>query len=57
MEIKNDFLDALYQLALVHLTLGNNQESIHVFNEYLKHDSDSERAAKVKGFIEFLKKK
>jgi len=57
VEIQNDFLDGLYQLGLAHLTLGNNQEAIDVFEDYLNHDSDSEKASQVKGFIEFLKKK
>jgi tetratricopeptide (TPR) repeat protein len=57
VEIKPDFLDALYQLGLVNLTLGNNQEAIQVFTDYLKHDSESERANQVRGFLEFLKKK
>ena len=57
VEIQNDFLDGLYQLGLVHLTLGNNQEAIDTFENYLKHDPDSEKASRVRGFIEFLKKK
>lgn len=55
--IQNDFLDAIYQLGLVYLTLGKNEESLEAFNEYLKYDSESERADQVKRFIEFLKKK
>jgi len=57
VEIKGDFQDALYQLGLVNLTLGNNQESIDVFQEYLKYDSETGRADQVRNFIEFLKKK
>jgi tetratricopeptide (TPR) repeat protein len=57
VELKNDFEDALYQLGLVNLTLGNNQDAIDSFEEYLKHDSDSGRADQVRNFIEFLKKK
>jgi len=57
VELKGDFLDALYQLGLVNLTLGNNQEAIDVFTSYLKHDSESGRADQVRNFIEFLKKK
>ena len=57
MEIQGDFLDAIYQLGLVYLNTGNNEEAIKAFNEYLKHDSDSERANQVKGFIEYLKKR
>lgn len=57
VELKNDFQDALYQLGLVNLTLGNNQEAINVFQEYLKYDTESERADQVRNFIEYLKKK
>ena len=57
VEIKDDFLDALYQLGLSYLALGLYQDAIDIFENYLNHDPDSERASQVKGFIEFLKKK
>ncbi len=57
VEIKDDFLDGLYQLGLVHLTLGNYQDSIQVFEGYLQKDPDSECSFQVKNFIEFLKTK
>ena len=57
VEIKDDFLEALYQLGLVHLTLGNYQDSIQVFENYLQKDPDSERSVQVRNFIEFLKTK
>jgi tetratricopeptide (TPR) repeat protein len=57
VEIKPDFQDALYYLGLVNLTLGNNQDAIDVFQEYLKYDTESERADQVRNFIQFLKKK
>ncbi len=57
VEIQNDFLDAIYQLGLTHLAMNNNAEAIAAFENYLKHDSSSERSNQVKGFIEFLKKK
>ena len=57
VEIKNDFLDGIYQLGLVHLSLGNYKDSIAVFTEYRKYDSESDRAAQVNSFIEFLKTK
>lgn len=57
VEIQGDFLDALYQLGLTHLTLGAYQEAIKAFEEYLKYDGESGRAAQVREFIEFLKKK
>jgi len=56
VEIQEDFLDARYQLAMVYLGLGNNPEALTEFENYLKHDPDSERASQVKGFIEYLKK-
>jgi tetratricopeptide (TPR) repeat protein len=56
VEIQDDFLDARYQLAMVYLGLGNNPEALNEFENYLKHDPDSERASQVKGFIEYLKK-
>src|SRR4030066_146883 len=56
VEIQEDFLDARYQLALVYLGLGNNPEALTEFENYLKHDADSERASQVKGFIQYLKK-
>jgi len=57
VEIQEDFLDGLYQLGLAHLALGNNQEAIDAFENYLEHDPDSEKASQVRGFVEFLKKK
>lgn len=57
VEIQKNFLDAIYQLGLTYLTLGNSQDAIETFDNYLKYDQDSERASQVKGFIEFLKKK
>jgi tetratricopeptide (TPR) repeat protein len=57
VELKPDFLDGIYQLGLTYLNLSNFEDSIKTFESYLKHDPDSERAAQVKGFIEFLKKK
>ncbi len=57
VEIKPDFLDAIYQLGLTHLAMNNYPAAIAAFENYLKLDLDSERAGQVKGFIEFLKKK
>jgi tetratricopeptide (TPR) repeat protein len=57
IEIQKDFLDAIYWLGLTYIALGNNQEALATFESYLKYDSSSETAARVKGFIEFLKKK
>lgn len=57
VEIKDDFLDGIYQLGLTHLSLGQYEEAIEVFENYLKHDPDSDRSSQVEGFIDFLKKK
>lgn len=57
VEIKGDFLDALYQLGLTYLSLGNYKESMETFENYLKQDANSERASQVRGFIDLLRKK
>ncbi len=57
LELKEDFLDVIYQYGLAQLTLGKNNLALNEFEKYLKYDSDSERADQVKGFIEYLKKK
>lgn len=57
LEIHENFTDAIYQLGLVYLALGNNQDALIEFENYLRHDTDSERASQVKGFIEYLMKK
>ena len=56
LELKEDFLDVIYQLGLAQLSLGNNPGALAEFEKYLKYDPDSERAAQVEGFIEYLKK-
>lgn len=57
VELQADFLDAIYELGLVHLALNNTAEAAAAFESYLKLDPGSERAGQVKGFLEFLKKK
>ena len=57
VELQADFLDAIYELGLVHLAMNNSADAAAAFESYLKYDSDSERAGQVKGFLEFLKKK
>ncbi len=57
LELKEDFLDVIYQLGLAYLSLGNNAAALAEFEKYLTYDSESERAAQVEGFIEYLKKK
>lgn len=52
----NKFLDAIYQLGLVYLFMGNKLYAINAFEDYLEHDADSKRATQVKGFIDLLKK-
>ncbi len=56
LELRNDFLDAKYQLGLTYISLGNFEEALKEFENYLKQDSESERASQVRGFIEYLKK-
>jgi len=56
LEIKEDLLDALYQLGLAHLALGNRDGALAEFEKYLTFDRDSEKADQVRGFIEYLKK-
>lgn len=56
LELQEDFLDAIYQLGLAQLAMGNNPGALAEFENYLKFDSESERADQVKGFIEYLKK-
>jgi tetratricopeptide (TPR) repeat protein len=57
VEIQKDFTDAIYQLGLTYLAMGNNQDAIANFENYLKYDADSQKANQVKGFLDFLKKK
>ena len=57
VELQSDFLDAIYELGLVHLALNNSAEATAAFESYLKYDPDSERASQVKSFLEFLRKK
>jgi tetratricopeptide (TPR) repeat protein len=56
VEIKEDFLDGIYQLGLTYLTLGKNDEAITQFENYLKIDPDSEKANQVKGFLNYLRR-
>jgi tetratricopeptide (TPR) repeat protein len=56
VEIQKDFLDAIYQLGLTYLAMGNNAEAIATFEGYLKYDTDSPKANQVKNFLDFLKK-
>lgn len=57
VEKRKDSTDALYQLGLTYLNLQKNPEAIATFEEYLKVDSESQRAGQVKGFLDYLKKK
>jgi tetratricopeptide (TPR) repeat protein len=56
VEIQEGFLDGHYQLGLAYLTLGRKPDAIAEFETYLKFDPDSERAAQVQNFLEFLRK-
>jgi len=57
VEKQKDSVDALYQLGLTYLNLQRNAEAIATFEEYLKIDAESPRAAQVKAFLEYLRKK
>ncbi len=57
IEIQPDFLDAIYQLGLTYIALGRFPEARETFENYLHYDHQSARAAQVKEFIEYLKKK
>lgn len=57
VEKQKDSTDALFQLGLTYLNLQKNAEAIAAFEDYLKVDANSERAAQVKGFLEYLRKK
>jgi tetratricopeptide (TPR) repeat protein len=56
VEIDPENLDALYQLGLAHLTMGNKSDSIAQFEKYLEKDAESGRADQVRGFLEYLKR-
>ena len=56
VEIDENNLDAVYQLGVAYLTVDSRAESIAMFEKYLTKDPDSERAAQVKGFLDYLKK-
>lgn len=57
VEKQKNSLDALYQLGLTYLNLQKNAEAIAAFEEFLKIDAESEKAAQVKAFLEYLKKR
>ena len=56
VEVQEDFLDGIYQLGLTYLTKGSNAEALAQFENYLKYDQDSPKAAQVQSFIDYLKK-
>jgi tetratricopeptide (TPR) repeat protein len=56
VEVKEDYLDGLYQLGLTRLNLQQNAEAIQAFEKYLTFDAETERATQVRGFIEYLKR-
>jgi len=49
-------IDALYQLGITYTAQQEKGKAIETFEKYLKVDPDSERAAQVKGFLDYLKK-
>lgn len=56
-EMQKDSVDTLYQLGLTYVNLQKNAEAVAAFEDYLKIDPDSARAAQVKGFLDYLKKR
>ncbi len=56
VEIDPNNADSLYELGLTYTSLQNKAEAIAAFENYLKVDPDSERAAQVKGFLDYLRK-
>ena len=57
VELNPNYTDGIYYLGLTQLNLQDNPAAIATFENYLKADPDSERAAQVKGFLEYLRKK
>lgn len=55
VKIKGDFTDALYQLGVTYLALGDNEKSKAAFEKYLQYDSTSDKAKQVKEFLDYLK--
>ena len=55
VELNGDLLDAICQLGITYLSLGNKHKTFKTFEGYLKQDSESEIAKQVKEFIEYLK--
>jgi tetratricopeptide (TPR) repeat protein len=49
-------IDALYQLGITYTAQQQKDKAIAAFEKYLKIDPDSERAAQVKSFLDYLKK-
>jgi tetratricopeptide (TPR) repeat protein len=56
VELDESQTDALYQLGITYTAQQNKDKAIATFERYLKVDPDSERAAQVKGFLDYLKK-
>ena len=57
VELNAAFLDGIFQMGLTYISLQNNPEAIRIFETYLKFDADSPKAAQVRNFLDYLKKK
>jgi tetratricopeptide (TPR) repeat protein len=55
VQLKQDFLDALYQLGISYMGLSKNLEARKVFETYLKYDNKSAKSGDVREFIKALK--
>ena len=57
VELNQSYADGIYYLGLTQLNLQDNPAAIATFENYLKADPDSERAAQVQSFLDYLRKK
>jgi tetratricopeptide (TPR) repeat protein len=56
-EVDPKYVDGYYQLGVTYISLGKTPEAIAAFEECLKIEPDGPKAAQVKGFLDYLKKK
>jgi tetratricopeptide (TPR) repeat protein len=56
-EVQKDYVDGYYQMGVTYISLGKTAEAITAFEECLKIEPDGPKAAQVKGFLDYLRKK